>query len=122
MKNAETGSQEMETGIVLVCQNCKFMFRYKKASWSLKCQRCGAPVDIPSHLKPYVGVQHIKLDYGYVMDSETGTIVSTSEGKRNQKRANPDPDGPNVAYSDSEDEESDEEEEEPEDNGTEDVV
>ena len=99
LKNSETGTEEMETGIVLVCQNCRYMFRYKKASWSPKCTRCGAPVDIPTHLKPYVGIQHIKLDYGYVMDPQSGNVVSAPEGKEN-KRVNPDPDGPDIAYLD----------------------
>ncbi len=99
LKNSETGTEEMETGIVLVCQNCRYMFRYKKASWSPKCTRCGAPIDIPTHLKPYVGIQHIKLDYGYVMDPQSGNVVSAPEGKEH-KRVNPDPDGPDIAYLD----------------------
>ncbi len=104
LKNAETGSEELEMGIVLACQNCRYVFRYKKASWSPKCPRCSAPVDIPSKLKPYVGIEHVKLDYGYVMDPQTGDIVSETE-QGEKKRSNPDPDGPDVAYQDSGNEE-----------------
>lgn len=95
LKSVETGKEELETGIVLLCPNCKYKFRYKKASWSPKCTRCGSPIDIPQKLKPYVGIQHVKLNYGYVMDPVTGGVVYTDEHPDGRQR-NTNPDAPDV--------------------------
>ena len=99
IKNSETGKEETEFGIKLVCSNCKFGFQYKGKSWSPKCKRCGAPVDIPTALKPYVGIEHVKLQYSYAMDPTTGNVMFiTGNGSKKKGKRKAPTEAPDVPY------------------------
>lgn len=77
------GVKQSEVGIELTCQNCNYPFHYKKASWKVKCERCGQSVDIPKHLRQFTGVEHPPLDYAALQkkaDEEARALAEAGGG------------------------------------------